>query len=293
MSARALPYLSAWTDVASNDIDMAPAEIVRGITRVADIENCQILQYPRRTRDGVSIAPFLDEPRVDGIVMAATSSDPRPALLAEAGLPVVLIGRLNDLPDGCGAVSALESDTVDLALSHLWQFGHRRIAYISGAPASGRDAQDEVAKRRLERYLAWTQIRGVYAEELVCAGSDEQDAEIDISAVVTGLMALAEPPTAIFCESDAIAIESYRAATAIGREVPGQLSIVGVGNSAQAAANPTPITSVELPLEEIGIQVIVQLTRLLEGANAAACRTAVAVTNLVARASSGPAPISA
>jgi len=106
----------------------------RGIVAEADRIDYSLLHFPASVRKGASTDAFLDG-RIDGILYHAnTHTDPneRPARLASAGLPTVLLTRSRDLPDGCGTVYIDENSTANLAMEHLWDLGHRRIAHIAG-----------------------------------------------------------------------------------------------------------------------------------------------------------------
>ena len=136
----------------------------RGILAQADVENCLLLHFPRATRTGTSCDPFLDG-SVDAMLLLEHGNN-RSSRLAAAGMPTVLLARSRDLPDGCGAVYTDENLTADLALSHLWALGHRRIAHVAGpvgaraprgmAPATQTALWcDDVAVQRLDGYEAW------------------------------------------------------------------------------------------------------------------------------------------
>ena len=139
----------------------------RGIHLEAGERDYSLLLYSPGVRRGNDYRPFLDG-RVDGVLMDAGHKDPRPAKIAAAGMPIVTITRSLDLPPGCGTVYAEEWDTVNLALSHLWGLGHRRIAHIAGPcrndllPLRGDDEQNDIAIQRRDYYEAWLTERGLF-----------------------------------------------------------------------------------------------------------------------------------
>jgi DNA-binding LacI/PurR family transcriptional regulator len=95
-------------------------------------------------------------------------------------------------------------------------------------------------------------------------------------------------PTAVFCADDFLAYGIIDAAAAAGLSVPGDLSVVGVDNSWASASRDPRLTTIDIPVEQIGRGSIEALMRAMEGAPIEDCRTAVPVTNLVERNTTGP-----
>jgi DNA-binding LacI/PurR family transcriptional regulator len=286
-----------------------------GASRMAEWDDYRLLSYPASVRNAADPSPFLDG-SVAGLILTGGYEDPRPARLAEAGLPVVLLGRFLDIPDGCGAVYALERDTVDLAMNHLQELGHRVIAHYAGpvkpaVPALGTEgtaagvlrpaiqyAPSDVAIQRRERYLGWMRMNAADAcgddpAELVFADDSwrgERAAE-----ALSFWMSLPEEkrPTAVFCASDALALRLMEAALAAGISIPDDISIVGVDDSPAAATAPVPLTSVAIPGEQIGREAVRLLLRMIEGIPPVSCRLAVPVTRISVRASTAAPAASA
>src|SRR5215207_9907673 len=158
--------------------------------------------------------------RVDGL-LCVTIAPGRADLerLAAAGVPVVLIDY---------AHPRLPSVTVDdlaggrMAVDHLLGLGHRRIAFAG-------DTVDEVhgssaSTRRCTGYRRALADAGIpVREELVVLRPHGQGA----GEIVEELLALDEPPTAIFAASDQQALAVLDAAAALGVGVPESLSVVG------------------------------------------------------------------
>lgn len=265
----------------------------RGLIEVADETDYSLLHYPASVRYGTTCDMFLNG-SVDGVFFNSTHGDPRPQKTAAAGLPTLLFNRLLEQPPGCGAVYAREADTVALALSHLWQRGHRRIAHLAGPvePSSsevvGDYAQSDIAIERQRGYIAWLTERTAFDPDLLLGGrawlADHA------AAAVARWRALPDPPTAVFCANDALAIGVINAARALNWRVPADLSVVGVDNTAATSESDPPLTTVDIPAETIGREALRALLRLMDGAPAEACRIVVPVTDLVVRASTGPPP---
>ena len=249
-------------------------QLWRGIVAEADASDLSLLHYPISVRKSASTDAFLDG-RVDGVLYHSnTHTDPnlRPARLAAAGLPTVLLTRSQNLPEGCGSVYTDESTTAALALEHLWQLGHRRIAHVSGP--------GEIGQGRLDGYRKWLQAHSSYNPTL--EGSNGSWCAQRVSALLTEWYALAEPPTAVFCANDTLA----QAALALAHAWGWKLAAVGVDNASPGSG----ITSVDPSGEALGRESVRTLQRLIGGAPLDACRVAVPACKLHARASTEAPP---
>lgn len=261
----------------------------RGVAEVADVEDYSLLHYPMSARNGIGCDAFLDG-SVDGLLFNTGHEDARPERIAAAGMPIVLVTRSLDLPAGCGAVYADEEDTVNLALCHLWALGHRRIAHLAG-PAEpypvAEGNSDDIAIQRRNGYVAFLQKRNVYDPALVAAQRSWHAR--NALEVVAAWRALFHPPTAVFCANDYIALSVIAAAQKVGWRVPEELSVLGVDNVSIGAEADLPLTTVDIPVEDIGREAMRALLRLMNGEAAEACRVTLPVTQLVVRASTAPA----
>jgi LacI family transcriptional regulator len=166
----------------------------------------------------------------------------------------------------------------DAAVRHLHAQGHRRIATITGL------LDTKPGIDRLRGYREACQALGLgYRDEYVAYG----DYYFDTGHAGTDrLMALAEPPTAIFAASDMMALGSIRAATEAGMSVPGDLSIVGFDDIQMAQHIQPPLTTLAQDKTGLGVAAARLLLRQIEGAD-----TAPPVTlpvDLIVRGSTAP-----
>jgi DNA-binding LacI/PurR family transcriptional regulator len=167
--------------------------------------------------------------KVDAVVLVAL-----PVLRDEAerldvmGAEVVVAGgRIRDYP----FVQVDDRAIGRTAVQHLLDLGHRRIAMIRTSDAEGTYWSSDA--ERLEGYRdalagAGLELDPDYLVVVPYAVDAGQDA-------VETLMALPEPPTAIFAYSDELAIGALHGLQAAGIDVPGQVSLIGVDGHPTAA----------------------------------------------------------
>lgn len=271
-------------------------QLWRGIIQQADIENYSVLRYPHACPVAPTGEAFLDG-RVDGVILHDHNNTCAEYLI-KAGMPAVLIDREHGLPGGCGAAYMSQADLVNVALSHLWNLGHRRIAHIAGpvgerahgaeSPhvASAFGWPDHVAVSRLDSYCDWMKTRGQYHPDLI--GYAQAWSAPQADEILKRWISLEKPPTAVFCANDDQAIDLMGAAARLSVNVPNDVSVVGVDDSLNARSHAPQITSVRIPMFQVGQGAVRALLRLLNGAPIEECRIEVPGTQISARQSTAP-----
>jgi DNA-binding LacI/PurR family transcriptional regulator len=195
--------------------------------------------------------------RVDGLLSISLSPSPLAARRLEAArLPVVLVDR------GDEGIPGITIDDVEggrMAAEHLLALGHRRIAFL-GDEEENAFGFDSSARRRVGFEAALEAAGHPLAPELRIGRPHGRDIAQDAAA---GLLALADPPTAIFATSDVQAIGVLKAARAAGVSVPDELSVLGFDDV--EAAEYTGLTTIAQPLEESGALGAELLLRRMSG----------------------------
>jgi LacI family transcriptional regulator len=196
--------------------------------------------------------------------------------LRKQGYPFVVVDPREPPPDGIPCVSAMHAAGAKQATEHLLELGHRRIGAIAGTP--GWYATEE----RLHGFRAALAAAGILLEPELVVYSDWRTPR-GIEAAEQ-LLALPEPPTAIFAFNDNLAIGVLHAARRRGLTVPEDLSVVGFDDTSQAEIVIPTLTSVRQPLAEMGRMGVSLLLRLLDGQRIEALRLELS-TGLVVRES--------
>lgn len=224
-------------------------------------------------------AELADEGRVDGLLLAGT--DPTGDLVARlegAGVPWLLVNRR--APGARRCVLLDDERAAAMAVEHLVALGHRRIAHITGPEAS------DTGARRRAGYLRAMADAGLEAPAALTAASDYTYASG--AEAMRRLLAADPRPTAIFVANVAAAIGALAAARGAGVAVPGEVSVLAVHDLPLAEYLEPPLTTVRMPLRELGERAVELLLRtppaepvdeIVDGD-----------IDLVVRGSTGPAP---
>ena len=224
---------------------------------------------------------FVERLRLFGVVLTpSVSEDERLAkLLESANCPYVRItcaavdkpSRLVLTRDAHGAAAAAR---------RLAELGHRRIAYISGPPLF------RSAHERREGFIAGLAEYGLeLAPELTVPGAYTYESGL---ARGRDLLARSDRPTAIFAGNDEMASGVYGAAHEIGLRIPEDLSIVGFDDAPIATRMWPAMTSVRLPVREMGRAAAEQL--FAKPKDPAKTSTAEFTPALIERQSTAPPP---
>lgn len=155
------------------------------------------------------------------------------------GLDVELDRGLSFVPDERGGAAA--------ATRHLLEHGHRRLAHIQGRPGV------IAARQRGETFIELVAEAG--AEAVVDAMPEDFDGPDTAFGELAAhrLLRHPAPPTAIFAYNDAMAAGVVRAATALGLEVPHDISLVGFDDMPFITQELLPtLSTVALPHREMG-----------------------------------------
>lgn len=199
-------------------------------------------QDPDRER---SIIEVMQARHVDGLILA-TARREHPILeeLQRTGMPIVLVNRTADMPV-VSSVTADDHSGVGQALRHLVSLGHRRIAHVAGSPTTSTGVE------RARAYRFWVESEGLdYDEDLVATAV--WFTEADGAEACQELLDRGADFTAILAANDLVALGCYEVLRAAGLEVPSDVSVIGYNDISFTHAFCPPLTSVRVPLYEIG-----------------------------------------
>jgi len=219
--------------------------------------------------------------RVDGlIVLSPTFGVHQLRSNLPEELPVVLLNSADD--------DAFESIRVDnyggaLAMTrHLIALGHRRIAFVRG-PSDNHDAEE-----RLRGYREASRSAALgWSAALEIPGTFREEAGYRASARI---LRMRPRPTAVFVANDAMAIGLLCAFRERRIRVPEDVALAGFDDIPIARFLTPPLSSVRVPIAELGTRAVRRMLRALRKENGHVSRHETLPTTLVIRASCGATP---
>ncbi|MCG0238910.1 MAG: LacI family transcriptional regulator [Firmicutes bacterium] len=240
-------------------------EVIRGIGSVLEEEGYNLLLATTHGEDDdyEACMRLFRGRQVDGVILTSSRLGDRliAALVAEEQ-PFVLIGRPLDA-EGRPVYSEahwVNNDNVaaaQTAVEHLLSLGHRRIGFVNGPP------HWVFTYDRLEGYRTALARAGIaYDPDLVLSGHITQQ---DGGRALERLLSLPDPPTAIVAVDDTLALGVLDAALRRGLRVPEDLAVVGFNDDPITAWTRPTLTTVRIPVFELGVMAARMLVSILRG----------------------------
>ena len=258
------------------------AEVIDGVQEAAGEEryNTIISVVDHRALAERRALDTLLELRIDGLILASPMLGMNAITAASKEVPVVLVARRARI-GGVDSVSNDDSAGAALAVQHLADLGHQRIAHIDGGAGAG-------ASERRKGYERAMQRRGL--DEFMCI-VDGSYADEGGRRGVAALFADTVHPTAIFVANDLAALGALRALSELGLRVPEDISVVGYDNTALAAVSQIQLTTIDQPRPDMGRTAVMLLLERLTGLRDTT-RHVLMPPKLVVRETTGPRCIS-
>jgi len=163
-------------------------------------------------------------------------------------------------------------------MDHLYELGHRRVGIITGPLVS------PLSRDRLSGALSSARNHEAEDDCIVVKG----DFSIESGRTAAErLLGASEPPTAIFCFNDEMAIGAIDTAKRRGLRIPLDLSVAGFDDIRFARYTDPPLTTVAQPMREIGEGTVRLLLQILNGQTAPP-ESITLPHRLIVRSSTGP-----
>ena len=192
----------------------------------------------------VEVGGLIDETHVDGIILSSPVTD-APEVLAELERRNIRFVRISPGTNHAMTSSVFMDDVqaADDMTSHLINQGHKRIGFVIGHPNHMASDQRHFGYRR-----ALDRAGIAYEPHLVRQGSFDFESG---RAAAEALIALPNPPTAIFASNDDMAAGVLAYAHGLGLDVPEDLSVAGFDDTALASLVWPPLTTIRQPVRDL------------------------------------------
>jgi LacI family transcriptional regulator, galactose operon repressor len=242
--------------IVVTDIEPFSAELLKGAARAIRGSGYELVVY---SGGGLSRSAAGWERRylsrvsgtlTDGTVLVTPTVD------VDHAAPIVAV----DPHTGASTLPTVTSDNLAGAIAateHLIGLGHRRIGFLAGRPDL------ESARLREQGFRRAMAGAGLAVDPAVVGvgGYELESAE----EPARRMLALSEPPTAVFAANDVSAIQVMRVAGSLGMAVPADLSVIGFDNIPESALTEPGLTTIEQPIQDMGYEAVRMLIRMIDG----------------------------
>lgn len=223
---------------------------------------------------------LVESRRVDGLVLARTRRlDERIAYLLRRKVPFVAHGRSDLIEEPFPYLDMDGEEGFYRATRHLLGLGHRDIAFI-GAPHELNFAQHRLSGYRRALAEAGIPPRG----EWVLEGDLSEESGHRLALALLGS---SQPPTALLCANDLMAIGALRALRERGLKAGREVSVIGYDDIPLAHYTDPPLSTLHQPFHAMGRRLVEMLLARLGGTPAEELQE-VWVPELILRGSDGP-----
>jgi LacI family transcriptional regulator len=219
------------------------------VTILADSDN-------NRDKEGAILQSLLAR-QVDGLILATASlHDPIVAKCQEEKVPFVLVNR-TVLDAGVTSVVTNDVHGIRLAVEHLLQLGHRKLAYVGGPLTTSTGAG------RRSGFIAALKTYRLALKEKLLIDCPAFTVQAGAAATRELLGTRNRAFTAIVAANDMLALGCCDAVTEAGLKCPEDISITGYNDMPFADRFNPPLTTLRIPHEQIGVQCSLLLLRMM------------------------------
>jgi LacI family transcriptional regulator len=232
--------------------------VLRGVNRAIAQQNYDLIVYTngdvRKNASAdqeVYFVSLLNGSITDGVIVVTPVATNLPT-----AAPIVAIDPNNESPDWPAIIST-NWDGALQAMNYLTGLGHRRIGFINGR------SELVSASRRLKGYLDGLAAADICVDETLIETGDYTAGTA--VGCTRRLLALNDPPTAIFAANDQTAMGVYQAAQEAGVRIPEDLSVVGFDNLRESVYLKPTLTTVNQFISDMGAIAVDMLIKLING----------------------------
>lgn len=289
-------FLSTWSVYEGTTIDSYTHTLLQGISAAANEQQCNLLiacgislpGSPRGSRtawpvpgeraDFVPVGPW----NCDGLIiipddLTDEQSDYVQDLI-RSDYPVILTTAEKARP----AIAVDNIGGIQQAFDHLFQHGHRQIAFIAGKSGRGGDSAERLAAFRTAMHTA-----GLPEDtRLIAFGEHRRE---DGRSAMRQIIATGAPFSALIASNDLSALGAMEVLRAMGRRIPEDVAVIGFDDILESRSQIPPLTTVRHPAFSLGYQSVLSVLEHIRHLNNGEINIRVP-TQLVIRQSCGCRP---
>ncbi|MBB1199295.1 DNA-binding transcriptional regulator CytR [Enterobacteriaceae bacterium 89] len=237
------------------------SEIIRGIEVTAAAQGYLVLigDCAHQNQQEKTFIDLIITKQIDGMLLLGSRLPFDASIEEQRNLPPMVMAN-EFAPE-------LELPTVHIdnltaafnAVNYLHELGHQRIGCIAGPE------EMPLCHYRLQGYVQALRRSGITVDpHYIARGDFTYEAGAN---ALEQLLELPEPPTAVFCHSDIMALGALSLAKRRGLKIPDDLSIIGFDNISLSEFCDPPLTTVSQPRFDIGREAMLLLLDQLSGQN--------------------------
>jgi len=256
--------------------------IVRGVEHTLDAQgyNAILADSGSKQRSDKGIVEDMKARHVDGLILAdAKRKDPIVDECIEQGIPLVLVNRTVDKHNVAAVINDDELG-ITLALEHLKELGHERIAYVGGPQSTS------TGYVRYRTFLGASKRIGLEVDRDLVANAKAYT-EPAGEATLDRIMGRGKEFTAVVAANDLLALGCYDALAKRGLKCPADVSVTGFNDMPFVDRFTPPLSTLHIPLDELGVQAALLLLERIQNPETPAKQLRLA-PRLVLRGSTAP-----
>jgi DNA-binding LacI/PurR family transcriptional regulator len=259
--------------------------VLEGLKDRAQTLGLEIVTRPiaDRTEELAVLKEAQQDDQVAGLLFLTVDDEGMLAATRDFGKPVVLLNS-DDPFMRLSSVTPCNRSSARLATDHLINLGHSRILFLM---RPGR----RTIERRFEGWRDALLAKGLPATDDLVVPVDDWLPELATQAIAERISAGGLDFTAVLAAGDSLALGAMIGIQQKGFSVPGDVSVIGMDDLPQAVFLNPPLTTMHIPMREIGSVALDLLRDKLSGLPMPPRRVELAC-HLVERASTGKAPAS-
>ncbi|HIE71699.1 MAG TPA: LacI family transcriptional regulator, partial [Planctomycetes bacterium] len=233
--------------------------IVRGVEHTLDSEGyiAILADSGSKRRSEQALIENMKAHQVDGLILAAaTRKDPLVDQCIDQGIPLVLVNRTVDKHNVAAVINDDELG-IDLAVAHLVELGHEKIAYIGGPQRTS------TGYTRYRAFLKTIKKARISIDRALVVNAREFS-EQSGQALFRELVATGRKFTAVVTANDLLALGCCDAMTELGLSCPKDISITGFNDMPYIDRFVPPLTTLHIPHDELGVQAALLLLERIQ-----------------------------